>query len=216
MVMAKFGPTAFSIQRSMDINKFYKHKNIINQFNFYVYLDFPTINKPAEFALSEKGTNFLGDGVEPYKVVSVDIPNHSFSRESVNYGATQYSYPVLDAEQGLDINIIFDEDIYGNIGSFINDLKRTVVRDGLHVAPKNSRLGDIHIYLMDNTKSIVHHYIAKDVFFLGAEAISLDYASNESVRYNIKFGTDYLVYNYDTNTITDVKNKIARRIARIY
>jgi len=177
----------FSVGLSDSIRNFYEKKSITNSYNFYVDLIFDKMS-PRHPSLPI--THFI----TPNHITGVDIPTHTFSRSSVSYGVTQYSFPVLNKEQGLDFKITFEEDMHGNVASFIGDLERTVVDLGLHVAPKYSRLGDIHIYVLDTMKNATVTYVAKDVFFLGAETLSMTYDSNDSVKYSITFGTDTTGY----------------------
>jgi len=171
----------FSKERSGDIRLFHEYKSIINSYNFFV-----------EFVFNEKHMNLEAD-IFSMNIIGVDIPTYSFSRSSINYGATQYSFPVLNKEQPLDIKVTLEEDIYGSVGDFIRHLTETVTKDGLHVAPVDSRIGDMYIYIMDSMKNPINIYIAKDIFFLGYDSLSLTYDSNDAIKYSLTFGTDHLI-----------------------
>jgi len=181
------------------IDNFYKNKSIVNGYMFSVFLNFDKYKYG-------KNTNHLPffDRLLPFHILSVDVPTPSFSRgDGLHMGATQYTYPVLTKEQGLDINITFEEDIDGTIAGFIQEMQESVIRKGYHVAPALSRLGEIMIIQNTQTGVPVSQYIAKDVFFLGAEQITSDYTSTDSVKYTLKFGTDIMTYD-DAPVATDV------------
>lgn len=162
-----------------DIFRFYEDKSIVHSYNFYVdfgYLDY------ASF-------------IEPYHVVDVEIPTNKFQRESVNYGVTQYSYPVLSKEQPLDIRIVLEEDRTGRVGKMINRMQRRIVHNGLHRAPITTRLGKISIILYDDQKKSIAKWTYRDVYFLGYDNVSLNYDSNDTIKYSVTFGSDVLVYS---------------------
>ena len=172
----------FSLECSDHIRLFDEYKSVINSYNFFV-----------EFVYNEKHANLATDMILPMHIIGVDIPTYSFSRSNINYGATQYSFPVLNKEQALDIKLTLEEDIHGSVGDFIRYLTETITKDGLHVAPADSRIGDMYIYIMDSMKNPINIYIAKDIFFLGYDSLSLTYDSNESIKYSVTFGTDHLI-----------------------
>ena len=162
--------TAFSKTRSAEINSFFNargvaSKSIMNSYNFYV--DVTGI------------TTFNDDDVKiyPHHILGVDIPTYTLNRASVHYGVTQYSYPVLGKEQQLDFKLTLEEDAYGTVYKLIERLHRSVVSNGLHLAPKYSRLGNLVVTLMDSQKLPITQITAKHVFFLGAESLSLTYDS---------------------------------------
>ncbi len=174
------------------VQSFYEFKSVIPSFKFDVMLNFDrySTNNP------ELGLAMLSVyDIKPYHILSVDLPLNTFNRENTNIGSLQYSYPVLSKEQPLDIKITFEEDQNGTIGWLIQDLQESVIRDGLHVCPKKSRLGDIHINFNNMQDNAVNSFIAKDVFFLGATGGNHTYDSNDSVKYDITFGTDVILYN---------------------
>lgn len=162
-----------------DILSFYNDKSIAHSYNFYVDFSF----------LDHAGY------VKPYHVVDVEIPTNKFQRESVNYGVTQYSYPVLAKEQPLDLKITFEEDRRGVIAGMIHEMQNRICTNGLHYSPHSMRLGHIRVTLYDDQKMRLSRWTYRDVFFLGYDNVSLSYDSNESVKYSVTFGSDVVIYS---------------------
>ena len=161
---------------------FYANKSVVRSHKFDVWFNFD--KRFGEFPTMSN--------IMPYHVLSVDIPFATFNRETTAIGALQYSYPVLSKEQPLDIKVTMEEDTDGTIATFIQDLQNSVVRKGYHVPPSQSKLGEIHISILNQQDVFISKYIARDVFFLGASSINSSYDSNDTVRYDITFGTDFM------------------------
>ena len=180
---------------------FYENKSILVSYSFDVVLNFDDYDYWGVDSSEGRLDNVFDyplkslPNIKPYHILSIDIPLNTFNRETISVGPIQYSYPVLAKEQQLDIKMTFEEDAVGTISKFIQELQQTVVRGGYHVAPALSRLGNIHIYVRDQQGIVVSEYIAKDVFFLGASAISKSYDNAESVKYDITFGTDVIQHD---------------------
>ncbi len=190
-----------------EYNSFYKKKSVLNSYKFDVWLNFDRYvrNPKNALYLATKPLVFI-NRIQPYHILSVDLPLNTFNRESTNIGSMQYSYPVLSKEQALDIKITFEEDHRGTIAGFIQEMQESVIRKGLHVPPVQSRLGDIHINLDNQQDGTVSGFIAKDVFFLGATGGNHTYDGNDTVKYDITFGTDVLQYQ-DTPDLFNVSGK---------
>ena len=178
-----------------EYSTFYKQKSILPTYKFDVFLDFDKYALNNATYLATNPLTYL-PFIQPFHILSVDIPFASFSRgDGLNMGTIQYTYPVLAKEQALDIKITMEEDQSGTIAGFIQEMQESVIRKGYHVAPSKSRLGDIYINVDNQQDGTVSGYIAKDVFFLGASPITPSYDSGDSVKYDITFGTDYMAYN---------------------
>jgi len=189
------------------VNDFFHNKSILTSYNFEVYLDF------RKYAQNNPGKKLIYPNmIKPYHILSVDVPSNEFSRETVNVGTIQYSYPILNKEQPLDIKITFEEDNVGTIHYMARELEGTVIQEGLHICPYKSRLGDIIIDISAQDGRIVNRIIGKDVFFLGAEGLSLGYDSSESIKYDITFGTDYISYqNLFATTYNELEKEKNKR-----
>jgi len=165
---------------------FYNNKSILNSYRFSVWFNFDDYKGGPLIYLPR---------IEPYHILSVDIPFSTFNRESTAIGALQYSYPVLAKEQALDIKITMEEDDQGTIAGFIHEMQDSIVRNGYHVAPAKSRLGDMFINIHNQQNTSVSRYVARSVFFLGASSINMSYDTNDAVKYDLIFGTDYMEYS---------------------
>lgn len=176
------------------IQSFYENKSIQPSYLFEVAFDFSNGIKHSD--LLRKYMSKL----KYYHIVSVDIPFNSFVRISTNIGMMQYSFPVLASEQSLDIKITFEEDNNATIAGLIQALQRTVHRNGGAVSPYKSVLGTIIIYMYDRTGKCIGEYRAYDSFFLGASSINMSYSNNESVKYDMTFGTNYIAFEEYDNT----------------
>jgi len=175
-----------------DVNRFshfYRKKSIANSQQFSVTMSFDSKGVPRSQLMS-KYYNLI----QPHHVVGVDIPLNKFERVSTNTGMMEYSFPVLTAQQGMDIKITFEEDNRGTIAGFIQALQLMVFRNGANVSPYNSILGDIYIVLYDTQLEPISQYIYKDVFFLGGTTSSLSYSNSQAVMYDITFGTSYMQF----------------------
>jgi len=185
-----------------DMNKFYVQGTVLHSYNFYV--DFKELNLPNYGIGGGKGKfrkTSISDSVwnfpQAHQVVDVDIPTYKFQRESVSYGATQFSYPILSKEQPLDFKMTFQDNVYGNVGRFVNLLQKTVVDGGVHRFIKDMKIGNIYVYIADELKNSVCCWIFRGVFFLGYENLSLAYDSNDPVKYTVTFGCDVMTYVSD-------------------
>ena len=187
---------------------FYKNKSVLKSYKFDVWFNFDKylLNlKNAAYLATRGGLQYV-TRIKPYHVLSVDVPFASFSREATAIGTMQYSIPVLAKEQALDIKITMEEDDIGTVAGFIHEMQESIVRNGFHVPPSQSRLGDIWVNIDNDQDGTVSGYKAKDVFFLGASSISPSYDSNDSVKYELTFGTDYMEFDGTGDLLT-----IARR-----
>ena len=173
------------------IASFYNSHTILKSFNFEVMFNF---DKSALSSIVS---------IEPYQVVDVDIPAHTFNRETVNCGVTQLSFPVLTKPQELNIKITLTEDVFGSVQFFIKKLENTVVSNGIHNFIKNMTLGHISTYLYNDVGETVSAWKFHNVFFLGAESKQVSYSSNEAITYTLNFGTDYIEYWAKGMTDTD-------------
>ena len=125
---------------------------------------------------------------------SVTIPQYTFSKEVVKYGPIAKSFPVMELN-GLDIAITFEEDEFGTIAYFINWLQRKIIRnDGTYRSQKDNRVDNLMILTEDDSGIPINLFWYKNVYFQNASPATFDYGGNESIKYDITFGADYLQF----------------------
>jgi len=177
-------------------NGFYKKKSILKSYKFDVWFNFDKYaTNNTEYLSTRGGPLQYLPRIQPYHILSIDVPFPTFNRDSTVIGIMQYSIPILAKEQPLDIKITMEEDNIGTVAGFIHEMQESIVRNGYHVPPAKSRLGDIWININNDQDGTVSGYKAKDVFFLGASSISPSYERNDSVKYDLTFGTDYMEFD---------------------
>lgn len=168
-----------------DINRFYNNKSIMHTYNFYV--DFSQINPNIN---TWKGEQII----HSYHVSNIDIPTYKFEKQTTKSGIYQYSYPVLAAEQAIDIRITMEEDVYGRVGRFVDLCMDTIIDSGTgyYKSPnsmKNS-IGSLYVYMGDEKKESVYVWKFPNLYFMNVDQQSLDYNDNSAMKYIVTFGCD--------------------------
>ena len=132
--------------------------------------------------------------IAPYHFVDVNIPNYKFEKKTIMYGQVPRSFPVLDMQGAMEVSCLFEEDENGTIAYFINWCTRNNIDNkGYHRFPgKENRIGDLIIEIQDKMGLPVVYYVCKNLFFLESDDVKYDYASNDSQKYRITFGTDII------------------------
>jgi len=168
-----------------DIKKFYGQKSILHTYNFYV--DFSQIKDNIN---TWKGEQII----HSFHVTNIDIPTYKFEKQSIKMGIYQYSYPVLSVDQALDIRLTLEEDVYGRVGRFIDLCQDTIIDSvtGYYKPPNfmKSSIGDLYVYMGDEKKESVYVWKFPRLYFINAEAQSLAYDDNSSMKYIVTFGCD--------------------------
>ncbi len=144
------------------------------------------------------GRNFLPDGesmpeIKNFHVLNVVIPQWSFKREIQYHGPFPRSFAVLDHD-GFELKISFEEDDVGTIAKLIDWMQRRIfMRDGSgrYVPPGKNKIALIVVKVLDAAKNVVYIFKFPDCYFLKASEPTFDYATNESIKYEIVFGTDF-------------------------
>ncbi len=189
-----------------DLLDFYTNKSIVNSYNFTI--DFVGNGGGIGF-------EFLMKKIKPFHILSVDIPTNKFQRESMSYGATQFSFPVLSQEQPLDVRIVFEEDGECNVGEMLNTMQQSVVSNGVHSNIEHMNLGSIYVTMHDQHYNKVCRWIYDSVFFLGYDPLNLAYTNNESLKYNATFGSDVMQFEHLFNPVTNIKSPIPQRFSNV-
>lgn len=177
---------------TLPINSFYgDDKSIQRSYNFFVTI----INDNSR-------NSYLPDGekmpeIKNYHVLNVDVPNYGFKKEIQYYGPYARTFPVLEHE-GFELKITFEEDSKGTISKFINWLqRRIIVADGTghYMFPSKNRLSSIYIQPVDSAGNEMFGYEFIKCYFLRASDPIYDYGTNESIKYEIVFGSDFQLYS---------------------
>ncbi len=181
----------------LPINKFYSdEKSIQRSYNFLV-----TINN------DESGFSYLPNGeqmpkIESHHVLNVSVPQYGFKKEIQYHGPYPMSFPVLEHE-GFEIKITFEEDNKGTISNLVNWLQRRIIYNdgsGRYVPPRRNRIQSIFIQVVDtvlNSGEVINEilrYEFTNCYFLRASEPNYDYGTNESIKYEIVFGSDFQIY----------------------
>jgi len=162
-------------------------KSVLPAYKFKA--DFFSVKGGAKQAMLNK--------IKPWHFVSVSIPTYAFRKEVVKYGQIPRSFPILEFTEGLNVKVTFEEDNQGTIAYFINWLQRqNIDNKGYYVPPLKNRIGDLRIDLQDNVGDSVVHYVFKNLYYTDASDLSLDYASNDVIKYDVAFTADVVEVNF--------------------
>lgn len=168
-----------------EMKNFFQKKSYMPKWNFVVHF-FAHHGK-------QKSKHIFG-----HHVVSVQIPQYKMKSQTTMYGPVPKSFPLLDHESPFNIQITFEEDRYGTIINFINELQKSVITEsGLHWHPVASKYLDIVIELHNYENEFICQWRAPESYFLNAQEVDLSYTTNDSMRFNITFGVDIIEYSYN-------------------
>lgn len=126
----------------------------------------------------------------PYHFLSISIPTYNFKLEKVYYGVIPRTFPTLDFE-GFTVNVTFEEDELGTIAYFINWMQKCIIdKNGYYKPILTNRIGNLVVEVQDKNALPVVYYIFKNVYYQSSDAITYDYSSNDTIKYNVVFGVD--------------------------
>jgi len=174
---------------AVDLLSFYDLKSIQKNYKFFV-----TIWDNALKASQTDPEIGSMPKIAHRHVRNVIIPQYNFSKEVVKYGPIAKSFPIMDLN-GLDVTVGFEEDEYGTIAYFINWLQRKIVRnDGTYRSQLQNRVDNLMVLTEDDNGIPINLFWYKNIYFQNASTASFDYSGNESIKYDITFGADYLQF----------------------
>jgi hypothetical protein len=129
--------------------------------------------------------------IQTYHVIDINFPTFSFKKEKLQTGLLPTTFPVYDGE-GFEFTITFEEDDNSTIQTFINWCQRQILTyTGLVNPPFISKPLMIGINIYDVSGQIVMSYRFDRCFFISVDDTKLDYRTHDSIKYNVKFGSDY-------------------------
>ena len=171
----------------MDIglSSYFTNKSIQRSYQFRLSI-FDGLTSDKYFPNDEKMLEILD-----YHCLSVTIPNYQWKKEIQYIGVLPRSYQVLNYD-GLEINLILEEDDEHTIQNLINWLQRRIIQpNGLYVPPGTNRLTEIRVDIVDNQENVVSSYSFPNAYFLKSNDVSMEYSNNDTMKYEIIFGSDF-------------------------
>lgn len=143
--------------------------------------------------------------LRPWHILKIDFPtSYGWKAEVMKIGPYSYSWPVMNHD-GFDISITFEEDDISTIGYLIHYLQYKIIGDignpmnptgdkanGNYNSQSKNRIKFININIYDDMGNVVRNVIFKDIFFVGATPISLDYDGSDSIKYTVSFHCDLM------------------------
>ena len=170
-------------------------KTILPNYRFFVTID-PFVDAAKMISSQAKRDIFFRCGPMPiikhWHLVNVTIPQYDFQKETMYYGPMPRSFPILNFD-GFELRMEMEEDTLGTISHFIAYLQKRIVDvDGLYSPPNAVKLDRIIVQIEDQNSVPVMIYTFHNCFFLQASDVTYDYGDNQSVKYQIVFGADFM------------------------
>ena len=179
-------------------SNFFKNKSILSGYRFTVSI--PSLyftGAPANAVLFKKFKEYTGEFMteptEGFKlktnlVKNVSLPDFSFSKGGgVKYGPTTRSAPILDFD-GYELKLDLEEDDKGSVKQFIEHCQsRNVHKSGLYWPTEFAEIPGMDIHILDPEFNSVIKYMYKNLIFLNASEVILDYSAAESIKYTLMF-----------------------------
>jgi len=139
--------------------------------------------------------------IEGHHIVNITAPTWEFKKESSGWT----SFPAFEF-QGFEFSIMFEEDMYGTIGKFINWCQRKTVDDaGYHFPTHLNRIGQIIVEVFSEQDVPIYAHRYTNCYFLRATPINYDYASAIGQKMSITFGSEDHTFYENTNDL--IKNE---------
>lgn len=156
----------------------------------------------------EKG---LFADIEYHHILDVTIPLYKFTGNTVPYGSVPKTYATLNSDTGLQFSITFEEDSKGNISKLVHMLQRRTMRPtGVYNTLNNQNLGKCWIGVYNGQSQRIMRWTMNNIWFAGADDISLAYSSSESMKWKINFGCDIVSYEHVADDISLADTSIAK------
>jgi hypothetical protein len=147
--------------------------------------------------------------IQPFHILSVNIPTYNFKKEKMMYGQVPRTFPVLDFE-GFDLEIELEEDEQGTVEYFINWNQRNIItKEGYYNAPNDAKIKAFVLEVQDKKGFPVIYYTFHGLFFLQASPVNYTYNGNESIKRTVTFGCDRM------STVFTKQNILARGVGLI-
>jgi hypothetical protein len=175
-----------NIVNQLLMNKFFATKSILPNYRFIVtFIDIPNLYKGLKPIILENQT-----------VISVNLPDYDFKKESQKYGPLPRSFPVLDYD-GLELTMVLEENAFGSIGTMIHKLKERILDySGLYNPPALNKINRVVVTVMNDREIPVAVYTYRQCAFLKADQTEYNHSGNESVKYTLTLNADYYSVNY--------------------
>lgn len=147
-----------------------------------------------------------------YHVKNVSVPTYQFNKEIQEYGAVPRSFAVLNANQGLNLQLTYEEDDKGTIGYLVNWMqRRTINRNGYYNAPMKTRMMII-VEAHDQNGVPNAVYIFHDCFYTLCGEAQYSYDSNAPMSYAVSYGFDRMSVSFPKYSLIGSALNIANGI----
>lgn len=161
--------------------EFFMYKTIQRAYNFMVMFDESN---------DTDGWNVLG-GLSSFHAVSVDVPDYSFQKELMKFGAFNYTFPTLNHE-GFAFSIKLEEDDQGRVKELITSLiSRTIDKDGYYVSLDKTFIPQIVVDIYRPNGDNIWKIKFQNCYFLKADGGNYDFSSGDKITYNLEFNADH-------------------------
>lgn len=178
------------------MGKLFSDINLLKSFNF------KTVMPSYLFKVRFTGQNITR--LQDYHVLDVTVPMYKFNNVTTMYGAVPKSFSKID-HNGFAVKITYEDDHKGTVLQFIHELQKTIIEPNGMYVPLNKRsigLGDLDVELINKEGKSVGLWRVYEPFFLGADDVSLSYASNDTMKYSLTFGADIIKFiKYEVSPI---------------
>jgi hypothetical protein len=178
------------MKTSFELKGYFNNKSIQQNFRFYVtFIDNPfnvdLVKRIGIFPLTEN-----------WHVLSVTTPQYDFKKEVQNYGPLPRSYPYMDYD-GMEFKVEFEEDKWGTIGNLVTYLQRRVVDDkGIYTPPGKVKIPRVIVTTLNENNLPVGIFTFHQCYYLQCSENEYRYGSNESVKYNVTFNSDFMTAHF--------------------
>ena len=156
-----------------------------------------TILPSWKFSVTFENEKTIFNGVEEFHILDVNVPLYKFSGNTVQYGSVPKTYGTLNSDTGLQFGIMFEEDSTGTITKLIHTLQRRVIRQsGVYNVLPYQNLGACWVTVYNGESQEVMRWTMNNIWYAGADDLSLAYSSTDSIKWKINFGCDIVSYEH--------------------
>lgn len=197
------GLGALELQSFYNLPEILTGKSVVPSFRFYAtFIDNP-------FSRSKFSAGVMPI-IRAYNILSMTLPTYKFKREVMLYGQVPRSFPVYDGEV-LELSVTFEEDENASIAYFVNWMQRCIINsDGLYNPPLEQRIGNLVVEVEDKMGIPIMVHTFNKIFFIDSTDCTLDYSSNDSIKYTVRFGFDTMsTYFTKASIITGALGAVA-------
>lgn len=173
----------------MILDDFYNNKSIQKSNRFRVSFVADNSRNPT--------TDSPFPSIKDFHVLNVSIQDWEFKKEVLKIGPFSRTFPILDGD-GFEFSVTFEEDADRSIIKMIDWLQRKIlVSDGLYNSPKKSCIPGVQIEILTDEGELLAVFLYTNVYIMRVNNVTLEYTNNDSVKYEIIFGSDLLKKDFN-------------------